>query len=414
MSEVMVLGAGMVGVGSALALQARGHAVTLIDRRAPGEETSYGNAGIIQSEAAEPYAFPRDAATLLKFLSGRSNQLRLSPLPVLRMAAGLLSYWANSTPQRHASASRIYAQLTRRSVDDHGPLIDAAGQGNLIRQAGFFEFYRSAAAFDAQAQYAHRMEAEFGVPFRALDGAAFAREEPSFQTRYAGALHWTGSWTCASPGRLTGAYADLFVARGGRLARGDAASLTQQGSGWTVQSEAGPLSGEHAVICLGPWSPEVLKPFGYRVNMVWKRGYHQHFTGSAPLQRPCVDSEHGLVLSPMTQGLRMATGAALVGQTDPVDRAQLIFGERVMRREIDLGRVVEDQPWYGHRPCLPDMLPLVGKAPRHAGLWLNFGHGHQGFTLGPTTGSLLADAMAGMRSDLIEALSPAGRAAVIR
>ncbi|KAA8607770.1 NAD(P)/FAD-dependent oxidoreductase [Salipiger aestuarii] len=414
MSEIIVLGAGMVGVGTALALQARGHAVTLIDRKPPGEETSYGNAGIIQSEAAEPYAFPRDPKTLLRFLTGRSNQVRLSPAAVLRMAGPLLGYWANSAPGRHAALSRSYAQLTRRSVDDHGPLIDAAGQGNLIRRAGFFEICRNARALDAQANYARRMETAFAVPFRALDGDAFAREEPSFRSRYAGAIHWTDSWTCANPGALTKSYADLVAARGGRVVVGDASSLVAAGAGWTVHSDAGQVWAQDVVVCLGPWSPQLLAPLGYKVKMVWKRGYHQHFSGAAPLRRPCVDAENGIVLAPMTGGLRMATGAALVNRNAPVDRAQLTFGERVMRREIALGDPVEDQPWVGHRPCLPDMLPLVGKAPRHDRLWLNFGHGHQGFTLGPTTGALLADAMAGHRSDLLKALAPAGRSGTIR
>lgn len=413
MSQVIVLGAGMVGVSTALALQAHGYEVTLLDRKAAGEETSYGNAGIIQSEAAEPYAFPRDPGTLLTFLAGRSNQLRLSPLAVLRMSRALLTYFNNSTPARHAAISQTYAQLTRRATEDHEPLITASGQGNLIRRGGFFEMYRTERAFEEQIEFAQRMRAEFDVPSRCLDGAAFAAVEPSFTTRFAGAVHWTGSWTCLSPGNLTKGYADLFVKRGGLFLTGDAASLAQTGSGWTVQSADGPIAAERVVLCLGPWSAEVLKPLGYRVRMVWKRGYHQHFKGAAPLSNPCVDPDNGIALSPTLHGLRMATGASLVDLNDPVDRAQLAYGERVLGKEIALGTPIEDVPWYGHRPCLPDMLPLVGQAPRHPGLWLNFGHGHQGFTLGPTTGALLAEGMSGVGSDMLEALSPANRRAVM-
>jgi D-amino-acid dehydrogenase len=128
--------------------------------------------------------------------------------------------------------------------------------------------------------------------------------------------------------------------------------------------------------------------------MVRKRGYHRHFTGGGKLDLPLQDPAFGYVVAPMLKGLRLTTGAELTGSMSarPI---QLERAEQAARRLVDLGTAVEAEPWSGVRPCMPDMLPVVGPAAKHKGLWMNFGHGHQGFTLGPATGRLLAELMSG-------------------
>jgi D-amino-acid dehydrogenase len=108
-----------------------------------------------------------------------------------------------------------------------------------------------------------------------------------------------------------------------------------------------------------------------------------------------VDADLGYAMAPMLRGLRITTGAELTGPDAPPTPVQLDRAEAAARRLVDLGCRVEGDPWYGTRPCTPDMLPVLGQAPRHRGLWLNFGHGHQGFTLGPVTGRLVAELMNG-------------------
>jgi len=122
-----------------------------------------------------------------------------------------------------------------------------------------------------------------------------------------------------------------------------------------------------------------------------------------------MDVANAVVLSPMTQGLRIATGAEIVDRAGPMNLRQLDRGLAGARELLDIGAPIEETPWFGHRPCLPDMLPLVGAAPRHRGLWFDFGHGHQGLTLGPTTGRLLANIIDGESDDTVAALSPEGR-----
>lgn len=394
MPDVLVLGGGMVGVSTALALQSHGRNVVLADRKAPGEETSYGNAGIIQSEAVEPYALPLALSHLVKIALKRSNDVHyhLNALP--SHLKPLLLYLRSSLPRRHAEISRTYAALARRSTDDHAPLIAAANADNLIRRSGLRTLHRSPADFEAAAADAERVTRQYGVPVQIMSADALATAEPDLKIRPAGAIHWTESWSCVDPGGLTKAYARLFEARGGKIVSADALTLAERDGGWALQTADGPLHASDVVVALGPWSPTLLKRFGYQIPLLRKRGYHRHFAGGATLRAPTLDAENATVISPMLNGLRVLTGAELALFDAPPTPVQLERSTNAAASLLDLGAPVEDQAWFGNRPCMPDMLPLAGKAPHHRGLWFHFGHGHQGFTLGPTTAALLAEDMA--------------------
>jgi len=407
MAEVLILGAGMVGTATALALQARGHDVVLADRRAPGRETSYGNAGVIQGEAAEPYGLPTRPLELLSLALGARNAVRVTPAGVADQFGALMRYLRNSLPARHRAISAVYSQLTGRAIAVHEPLVEAAGAGDLMRPHGFRQAYADAARLEADSRDAERLARDYGRGLRLLDGAELARAEPGLRVSYAGAIQWEDCWACSDPGGLVTAYAGLFAQRGGEVVEADAQSLSADGSGWRVAGPDGPITAERVVLALGPWTPRLLARFGYLVPMVGKRGYHLHFRGAPTLNLPLMDMTVSSVMSPMRAGLRVATGAELVPMTAPINRRQIARAEARARQMFDLGEAVEATPWVGTRPCLPGMLPLLGELPRTPGLWVHFGHGHQGFTLGPVTAELLAAAMAGETSPLIAALSPA-------
>ena len=391
MKEIVVLGAGMVGIGTALALQDRGHTVTVIDRRAPGQETSFGNAGVIQAEAMEPYAMPRDLRTLLGFGMGRSNDVLLQWRDLPRFARPLLSYFKASAPAYHAEVSKVYARMIARVRDDHDALIKAAEAERLVRKTGLGEIYRTARAFDAAVSEAGRKARTYGLQLRVLSGHELRSEDPSVQGEIAGALIWDDTWSSNDPGGLVGAYAALFEKRGGTFLIGDAGRLRQAGNGWQITCDTGEVTAEHAVVALGPWSSAFIRRFGYKVPMLLKRGYHTHMKTPTQPVRPYLDAEHGYVFSQMQAGLRLTTGAELTAQHRPQRTRQLDHAKAAIRQLIPDISENDGPVWHGHRPCLPDMLPRIGQARNHAGLWFNFGHGHQGFTLGPTTGKILAD-----------------------
>lgn len=398
-TDVVVLGAGMVGVATALALQGRGRAVVLVDRREPGRETSYGNSGVIQAEAMEPYPMPRDLASLLSIALRRGNEVHWHLAALPSYLGPLWRYFLHSGGARYRAVSAVYSRLTARATAAHAPLIEAAGSQALIRREGFRQLYRSAGAMERAAREAERLRAAYGVGVELETGAELAAAEPNLLRPMAGAVRWTDPWTCSDPGGLVAAYAALFSSRSGTLLKGDAETLEQTNTGWRVRTEDGPVEAAEAVVALGPWSPPLLKRFGYHVPMLRKRGYHRHFDGAKGPRLPFLDGENAAVCSPMRAGLRVTTAAELAAFDTPATPRQLVSAARAMRELIDLGDPVEAEPWLGNRPCMPDMLPVLGPAARHKGLWLHFGHGHQGFTLGPATAALLADWMTEGRAD---------------
>ena len=393
MRQALVLGAGMVGVSTALHLQARSWSVVLADRQAPGRATSYGNAGIVQSEAVEPYAMPRDWPTLAAIATGRSNDVRWRPGALLRQAGPLIRYWWHSHPARHRRLAVDYASIIAQASAEHRPLMIAAGADNLVRRDGFRILHRRQEALDAAAREAEDLGQRFGIVSRILSAADLMAAEPALRSGGVGAVHWTDPWTVSDPGGLVSAYADLFGRRGGTILVSDAGTLRRAGKGWSIAGPDGPVEAEAAVVALGPWSPELLRPFGLRLPMVKKRGYHRHWRAPRSLDLPLVDAENGYVAAPMERGLRITSGAELTAHDAPGTPVQLGRAEDAARGLVDLGEPVEHEPWFGTRPCMPDMLPVVGAAPGLPGLWLHFGHGHQGFTLGPATARLLAELM---------------------
>jgi D-amino-acid dehydrogenase len=406
MADVLILGAGMVGIGTALALQAQGHRVRVLDRRGPGEETSHGNAGAIQAEARVPYAMPRDPATLIRYALGLSNDVRFSPDALPGAARALLAYFRHSSPSRLAGVVPYYARIISQVAADHGRLIAEADAEALVRRTGLGEIYDDPASFDARRTTALAMAEAHGLKLSLISGEDLRASEPALSAAPAGAVIWHDSWSSSDPSALVRAYARLFEARGGELLRGTVGHLEQAGEGWTVRCAETAHAAEHVVIALGPWSPAILRQLGYRVPMVMKRGYHGHYDMQGTLSRPYFLAQHGVVMASMSRGLRITTGAHLTRETSPRNLTQLKRGALAAGRLVELKGPVTDSQWHGVRPCLPRMLPMVGKAPRHDGLWFNFGHGHQGFTLGPTTGRLLADIFDGRDDDLTRALAP--------
>jgi D-amino-acid dehydrogenase len=410
MAETLVLGAGMVGICTALELQSRGHCVTVADNAPSGSQTSYGNAGIIQSEAVEPYQMPRDLRSLLRIVLGKSNDVAWSLPYLYKQASTLFRYFKESAPERHAEISRSYASLIAPATEDHARWISAAGAEHLISREGLCCVYRDPRELHTQAQDLQRLHDQYGVTTRVLDSAACAAEEPAIIQPVAGAVHWLQPWSCTDPGGLVEAYADLFVKRGGLVVTGDARLLEQNGALWSFKPDRSEvIEAEHVVVALGPWSPDVLIKFGYRIPMILKRGYHAHYQASATLRRPFLDVSHGVVAASMLRGLRVTSGVSLVAHSAPSDPAQLERGAKGLSEILHLGKRIDEPYWFGTRPCMPDMLPMIGASPRHSGLWFNFGHGHQGFTLGPGSAKFLADAMDGDQAKCESAFAPGQR-----
>ena len=395
-TDIMVLGAGIVGTSIAVHLAKRGLAVALVDRRGPGEGTSYGNAGIIEGNTIFPPAFPADWASLARIAFKRAPEANyhLSHLP--RIAPWLAAFRAASQPARLLEAAQLMRPLFARAVAEHEALAAEAGAERYLRRRGWLKLYRTDAAFAAQARELE-LAASLGIANVPLDGEAARALEPSLAPVFRHAVHWTGAVSVTNPLALTRAYAARYAALGGIALTGDARTLHRAGAYWRVDTAAGPLDAGDVVIALGPWMADVLAPLGIKLPLAVKRGYHRHYRprGNAALGRPVLDAENGYCLAPMEQGIRVTTGAEFAARDAAPTPVQLARVTPAARELFALGEPVEAQPWLGARPCFPDSRPAIGRVPRQRGLWLAGGHGHWGLTLGPATGRLIAEMMTG-------------------
>lgn len=393
--DVVVLGAGMVGLGSALALQELGASVAIVDRRGPAAEASFGNAGLIQSEAVIPYAFPRDLRTIVGVLLDRRTDARVH-LPGLPGLAGrLLAYAAAGGAEAIDRTARANVPILARVVAEHRRLAHEAGAMGLWREGGYLRLFRTAAALDAARAGAETANARYGVPFEVLDGERLAREEPHLKPGLSGAIRHAAPVRIEDPGALGKAYAALFEKRGGTVLRGNAETLRRAERRFAVSTDEGEVSAEACVIALGAWSATVLARFGSTVPLFVKRGYHMHFrpSGNAVLNNLMAVEGSGYVVGPNVRGFRLTTGAEFAPVDAPHTPVQVERASRDAADIFPLGERLDDAAWRGARPCLPDLLPVIGPVPNVQGLWCNFGHHHLGFTMGPATGRLLGEMM---------------------
>ncbi|TDQ72090.1 NAD(P)/FAD-dependent oxidoreductase [Paraburkholderia silvatlantica] len=392
--DSIVLGGGIVGVSVALQLQRRGLSVALVDRRAPGNETSHGNAGLIQREGVYPYAFPRELATLLRYARNRSADVRYHPGAMPRLLPFLHRYWYHSRADRHAEIARAYATLIEHCVTEHRALIEEAGAQALLRTNGWMKVFRSPAAMETTVAEAQRWQREYGVGHEVLDALALRAAEPALSHTLVGGVRYTDSDSVSDPKGLVTAYAKHFEQLGGCVLIGDAATLEPS---WRVMTQDGPVLAKSAVIAMGPWSGDLTARLGYELPLAVKRGYHMHYalTNGAKLNQPVLDAEAGFLITPMVRGTRLTTGVELGFRDSPKTPIQLEAVEPLARDIFPLGARLDAEPWLGRRPCTPDMMPIIGPASKHDDLWFAFGHAHHGLTLGPVTGRLIAEMMTG-------------------
>jgi D-amino-acid dehydrogenase len=395
-TDAIVLGAGIVGTAAALHLARRGLAVALIDRRAPGEETSYGNAGIIEGNTYFPYPFPLDPAALLRIAFKRAPEANyhLSHLP--KLAPWLFSYLRHSRGAGMLDFARAMRPLFAAAVAEHETLLREAGAGQHLRKTGWLKVYRSVSGFEGVQRDLDAI-AGAGIAFERLDTNGALALEPDLTPVFERAVFWPEAASLDDPLAVTRAYVALFRKLGGVLLEGDARSLHRADGRWRMDTHEGAVDAAEAVVALGPWAPDLLDPLGIRLPLQVKRGYHRHFrpAGNKGLSRPVLDAEVGYAVAPMEQGLRLTTGAEFADRDAPPTPVQF---DRLMpkaRELFPLGAPVEPVPWLGRRPCFPDSMPVIGRAPGQPGLWLDYGHAHWGLTIGPAAGRLLAEMMTG-------------------
>jgi D-amino-acid dehydrogenase len=392
--DVVVLGAGVVGVSTAYAARERGMSVVLVDRREPGSETSYGNAGIISSSSVTPLNNPLLWKSLPKYLTNRHAAVRWNPLWAVQNAGWLARFLADAFPSRLKPREAALRGLIGASGKLHREWIVQAGAGHRLRETGSLKAWRSDSIETAKREQA--LLAEYGIASQVLDRQAISAIEPDIVPVYKVGLLHSESASVDSPGSVVKAYAQMFAGAGGVISQSEAMAIAPDRDGWRVSFSSGEISARHVVVALGPWSADILRPLGYRVPLAVERGYHREFrpNPARSLRRPIYDVDGCFFVTPMERGIRVSSGVELTGRDAPSSFAQIEQVVPLAREVVEFGDPVGDV-WRGARPTLPDSLPMIGPAPRHAGLWLAFGNQHIGFTTGPATGAAIAAMIAG-------------------
>jgi D-amino-acid dehydrogenase len=239
--------------------------------------------------------------------------------------------------------------------------------------------------------------AEFGIESRLLDRQAISALEPNILPVYKVGLLHNQTASVDSPGAVVKAYARMFAGSGGEIRQSEIKAIVPDGDGFRVALADGEISARHVVVALGPWSADLLRPLGYRVPLAYERGYHREFepNPARSLLRPIHDAEGSFLMTPMENGIRVTSGVELTARDAPSSFAQIDAVVPLARGVVEFGNAV-GETWRGARPTLPDSLPMIGPAPRHAGLWLAFGNQHIGFTTGPATGDAIAAMIGGV------------------
>ncbi len=399
MATIAVVGAGIVGVSCAWFLARDGHRVTLYDPGDPGTATSFGNAGILSFSHCLPVGHPDLLKRLPALVLGRDPFFRMRMRDLPRITPWLWRFLGASRPKAaHRIAAELVA-LVQRAEAAHREITAACRLEHLWLEGGWLKVGRDRSRFLKAVRAERAALDRFGLPYRILEDEALRELEPALDPKIKLALHLPEEGRVSDPYRYTLGIFRAFERRGGRFLRTRVRALVRGGGRIkAVVTESGEeMAADAVVVAAGVWSAGLLAPLGLAPPLVAERGYHAmlpHPDGPQ-LHRAVLALEEGFVLAPMKAGVRLTSGVELARVEAPPHYAWLRARVRRVGAVVPGLRPDIQSEWMGHRPSLPDSLPAIGWVAGVDGLLVAFGHHHLGLTLGPLTGRLIADLVAG-------------------
>ena len=392
-TDVAIVGAGVIGMSTALFLQREGHRVTVVDRVDPGRSCSYGNAAGIAITEVVPISKPGLMMRVPGWLLDPSGPLSIRPYYFPKLLPWLLRFLAQGRMDRVKALADAAAALSRNVIDDFDTLLKLAGAQHLVHGEC------CATIFDDEAEYTKsewewRLRAEHGFPCRKISGAEMHELEPDVSDRIGCAVIMDGWRNLTDPYRFVAMMAERFERAGGALIRGEVRSLeVSDGRVRSLRlSDGANVAADAVVIAAGAWSHKLAARLGSKVPLEADRGYNKTMPNTGiSLGRQLVYETAGLAVTPMEQGLRVGGAVELADVDAPPDyrRSELLVA-KAKKILPGLGDT-SGESWMGARPGLPDFVPVISVSPHIPNVYYGFGHGHLGLTWGPTTGRILAD-----------------------
>lgn len=390
--DVTVLGAGIVGLCTALSLLEKGLKVRLIDRDAPGQATSFGNAGIISPWSVVPQSMPGLWKKVPGWLLDPLGPVTVKPSYLPFVAKWGLRFLYEGRASRIGAISEAMDLLNRDCVSLYRQHLQGTGHEDLIRDAYYVHAFRDAAAANPDStDYAMRRDK--GAEIVKIGATELRQLEPALSTDFKAAILLKGQARALSPGRIGAVLAEKFRRLGGELQRLSVSAIHPcESGGWTYYSEAGAGWTPKLVLAMGVWSAELLKPLGLRIPLQAERGYHVSFTDpGVSLTHSVMDMDMKFVASSMEEGLRVAGTAEFAGLDAPINQKRLDGLVKLASGLLPDLNARDYTTWSGQRPSLPDSLPCIGTPKGFPDLITAFGHSHYGLMMAPKTGRLVAD-----------------------
>ncbi len=391
-TDIMIVGAGIVGIACAARLAEAGRRVTVIDRTGVCEETSSGNASAFAFSDVLPMAQKGMIRNLPKWLMDPLGPLSIPPAYLPRLVPWLYRFWRAGSPKHHEAGIAAQASLMKLAEAEWMALVDRSGTRSMVREDGSLELYESEAEFAASLPgWAERDR--FAIAYRHVEGDDLAALQPGLSPRFIKATFVPGWKTAGDPkvlGKALWAYAET---KGARFEKGTVVSARPSGNGADLVLEEGRrIHAPTLVIAAGAWSHLLARCFGDRVPLETERGYNTTLPTSAfDVKRQLIFSGHGFVITPLSTGLRIGGAVELGGLDRPPNYARSKAMLKKAQQFLPGLDPSDGREWMGYRPSLPDSLPVIGRSRAASNVFYAFGHGHLGKTQAAATAHLICE-----------------------
>lgn len=390
--DVIVIGAGVVGLSAAIAAQARGLSVTVLDREGPAAGASAGNAGAFAFTDILPLASPGILKKAPKWLLDPLGPLSVPPAYAAQIAPWMFRFWRACSPKRVAHSTAAQTAMMDLSKAELEPFLAATGTLPMLRKEGNLQVYESDAELKAS-QPGWDARAKHGIEFRHMGAAEMAGIQPGLAPRFTHGTFTPGWYSIADPKLYTLALAEHFRSRGGAIERAEVTALATIDDGVEVRTTNGNTRrAAQVVLAAGAFSHRIAKSLGESIPLETERGYNTTLPADAfDLRTQVTFGGHGFVVTRLSTGIRVGGAVELGGLTLPPNyrrsEAMLKKAQTFLPGLKPTGGV----QWMGFRPSLPDSLPAIGRARTTARVVYAFGHGHLGLTQSAGTARLVAD-----------------------
>lgn len=393
--DVAVIGAGVIGLACAVALQRAGRRVTVFDHRGVAGGASFGTAGLINGDAHLPAAMPGMIRHVPRWLRDPYGPVRVRPGYALKAAPWLLRWvWASRAAAVRRAVPALHA-LYRDTFEGYRTLLGNHDHARLLHRSGGVVLPREASP-GPEERLAEEMRAMIGLEAEVLDAARLRELFPGIGPVATRGLLFPNNGYTLAPDQLVTALYDRFCKEGGALRHEQVMKLLPQGDGGMLLTSAANTRAAAVVIAAGAWSRALLDPLGLKIPLETERGYHlQLGVPSIPIAIPIIYKARGVAITPMAEGLRLA-GTVEIAGLDAAPDERRALGLRRHLDELFPGIEAETRRvWMGHRSSLPDSVALIDRMPRFPWLYAALGHGHDGMIGAPSTARLIAEMVTG-------------------